>query len=487
MDILENIRRRAARLGKRGALADRYPDVARRLHVISGAHEAPDLAQNYDSYARVYESHTWTRKAIGVYTTSLKSLPQYVLDGNGKALLNHWLAGLLASPNDTQDASAFREDSIVHSLLGGEIPIEVVPDKRGRPAQLWARRPDWITILPDAERPAYPRAASYLYYDSDVVSSEARTSEARRQYAIEIPPECMIFDRFYNPLSKWRGLAPITAVRNSITIDLFAQAWSRTFLGNGARPDFAIISPQPLTPIERAALEDQMLGKYGGPEGWHRPIVLDDGTEIKPFSWAPKDMEWVQQRELARDEVAAIFGVPDEIMGYGRNTYENFTTANQVLWTLTLKPWQDRYDQVLTRHFRQMGALGANETIATDFSSVGALQEDDAPRIEKAGKLWAMGVPFNTLDERLSLGIGPIEGGEIGYLPNGLTPADMVTGLVPAPSENGPVPSLGSEPAQLSARRLLPVVRRVRPDDLGSMAASVLDEAARLAEAFGKG
>lgn len=484
MGLLDNIRRRASRMAQRGALADRYPDVARREHLVTGAYEAPDLSQNFQSYGDVYRSHTWTRKAIGVVATSLKALPQYVLDANGKALLQHRITGLLASPNDSEDASAFRESNIIHSLLGGEIPIEIVPDKQGRPAQLWARRPDWITILPDAERPAYPRVALYCYYDPDVVPSSV-TAEQRRQYAIDIDPRYMIFDKFANPLSKWRGLAPITAVRNGITIDLFAQSWSRTFLAGGARPDFAILSPQPLTATERVALEDQFMAKFAGPGGWHRPAVLDDGTEIKPFSWAPKDIEWLQQREIARDEVAAIFGVPDEIMGYGRDTYENFSTAHGVLWTLTLKPWQDRYDQVLTRHFRMLGALGAGESIATDFSGVGALQEDDAPRIEKAGKLWAMGVPFNTLDERLSLGIGPIEGGEIGYLPSGLTPADLATGIVPA--TNAPVPSLGSEPAQLSARRLLPVVRRVRPDDLRRLAEDVLDDAARLANEHSEG
>ena len=58
-----------------------------------------------------------------------------------------------------------------------------------------------------------------------------------------------------------------------------------------------------------------------------RPVVQEEGvTDIKTFYFVHKDIEWMEQRRFDRDEVAELFGVPDEIMGFGRDTYENFET-----------------------------------------------------------------------------------------------------------------------------------------------------------------
>lgn len=479
MGVLDNIRRRATRVGK-AALADRYPDLTSRQHLTSGTGQTPDAVQDYISAAQVYGVYTWVHKAVSVGATAIKALPVRHVDSQGKAL-SSFVGDLLVNPNDTNAPSDLWESCYVGTMLGGEMPLEVVPNKAGsQPAQIWHRRPDYVSILPDEARLAYPRAALYLYYDPDIIAKDARTAEERRKYALEIAPEWFIFDKFHNPLNKWRGLAPISAVRSGITIDLFAQAWSKTFLRRGARPDYAIVSKQPLTPNEKSALRDETVAQFSGPEGWHMPAVLDDGAEIQTFSFAPKDVEWLQQREFARDEVGAIFGVPDEVMGYGRDTYENFGAAFGVFWTLTLKPWCMRRDLVLTQYFRQRGWIKPTDSIATDYSSVGVLQEDDAPRVDKALKLWAMGVPFNVLDERLRLGVGAVPGGEIGYLPSGLTPADMITGVLPAETQ----PTTPQAPAQ-EARRMLPVMRRVNPDEVASLwSDDVLDDAARLADRF---
>jgi len=53
------------------------------------------------------------------------------------------------------------------------------------------------------------------------------------------------------------------------------------------------------------------------------------------------------------------------------------------------------------------------------------LREDYSKKLEEAAKLFAMGVPFNTINEKLKLGIDPIQGGDIGYLSAGLLPTDF--------------------------------------------------------------
>lgn len=278
------------------------------------------------------------------------------------------------------------------------------------------RRPDRVSVVPDATRLEYPTAIGYLYESEEALGQ-----------TLTIDAQYMVFDKFYNPLNPWRGLAPIHAVREGITIDLFAQAWSKSFLHNNARPDFAIIAPQGITQSEKNDYESRFLARHKGVENAHLPVILEAGvTDIKTFSFAPKDIEWLAQREMSRDEVGAVFGVPDEIMGYGKDTYENFQTALKTFWTLTLAPLIRRRDTVLTHHFRRYGWLAPTERVDTDLSDVGELQDDLTPRVELAIKLWDRGVPMDRADEIFGLGIGPTPGGNIGYLPSSLVPIDQV-------------------------------------------------------------
>jgi len=393
------------------------PDLLARERVSSyGGTQAAELQDGYASYAAVYRSYTWVRRAIDVTANNIVSLPVRVVDANDKPLDNHPVSMLLRAGNDQMTPQQVWSHWLNNMYLGGEGPLEIIDDLRGNPLWLWPRRPDLVMVRTDTtpERANYPTVAGY------VVMPEAANGASGSP--IDVPPGNMVFDKFVNPLNPWRGLAPITALRTSIIIDVFAQAWAKTFLQRGARPDYALMAPQGITRTEKERIQAELMFNFSGPDNWHKPIVLEDGiTDIKTFSFPPSDMEWVEQRQFTQNEVGALFGVPDEIMGYGKDTYENFQTALQVFWTLTLRPLCDHRDQALTHHFAtKRPLLAPGERIATDYSGVGVLQEDKVPKVDMAVKLWQIGVPFNTLDEQLGLGIGPIEGGEF---PNGTDPA----------------------------------------------------------------
>ena len=353
----------------------------------------------------------WVRKAIDEKAKNIVSLPVRVVDANGKALDNHVVSLLLRRGNDQLTMSQIWAAWLTSMDLGGEGPLEIIDDLRGNPLWLWPRRPDYVLVKADADpdRANYPSVAGY------VVMPEQNGGKP-----IDVPAENMIFTRYHNPLSIWRGLAPITAVRASIVIDVYAQAWSKTFFQKGARPDFGIIAPQGITATEKERIKAEIMHQHSG--NWFEPIVLEEGvTDIKPFSFPPSDMEWVQQRELTRNEIGAIFGVPDEVMGFGRDTYENYGKAVEAFWTLTLRPLVQYRDETLTHFFTaRRPLLAPGERIETDLSGIGVLQEDLLPKVDAASKLWAMGAPFNQLDEQLRLGIGPIPNGEF---PNGQDPA----------------------------------------------------------------
>jgi HK97 family phage portal protein len=381
-----------------------HPELEHRVHVSSTRQgRAEIVADDYLAYAQVYAQHTWVKVAVTKIAEAIAPLDVRVVAADGEVLPAHILSDFLThGGNPHESVAQIWEAWVVDRLLGGEAFLEIVSDGTGRPLEFWRREPQVVGVRIDNSRPLYPRVSGYVLGDDDQL----------------IPPDTYWHSKFHNPLNPWRGLAPITAVRQGIVIDIFAQTWSKNFLRNGARPDFAIVAPEGLTETERNAYLRDFMVEYGGYDNTHRPLILEDGvTDVKILNFAPKDVEWLKQREFSRDEIMSLFGVPDEIAGYGRNTYENFETALRVFWLQTLVPLVGARDRSLTHFFtRVRPMLSDGQKIRTDLSEIGVLQEDLTPAIQNARRLWGMGVPFNVINDRLNLGIGDIEGGDVGYV-----------------------------------------------------------------------
>jgi len=145
--------------------------------------------------------------------------------------------------------------------------------------------------------------------------------------------------------------------------------------------------------------------------------------------------------------------VPDEIMGYGKDTYENFGTAERVLWSLTIVSILGVRDSALTRWFRRWNMIGAEERIETDLSGVASLREDLTSKVTQWRDLVQNLVPPNAANDVIGLGLPDLEGGDISYmsamlvpgprLPGAKIPEDMVP---PEPPPAAPPPPAGNKP-----------------------------------------
>ncbi len=422
------------------ALWDLHPELRYREHLTEGTDAATLLDATITSPTVYYTTNTWVHKAVKCIADAICGLTLEVLNQDGDAQETHPVAMMLTRVNGSYSAADLWRAWVVDLMLNGEHGIEVVRDGRNGLAELWNRTGKNVDIRIE-KNARYGGLVGY------------RIRDKVGEY--ELKPEQLIWSRFYNPDNAWRGLAPLAAVRRGIQIDDQAQRWSLSFFQNSARADYVIVAPQALTRGEREELKAQINEQHRGIGHAHEPLVLEAG-DVKPISYPPKDIEWLAQRQNAREEIGAVFGVPDEIMGWGRDTYENFKQAELVFWRLALIPLLQQRDVLLTQWFQRSGDLKPDLSIATDLTDVQALQPDRGLLIEQANKLWTMGVPFQEINELLQLGLpDDLPGADQGYLPLSLIPAGEPRPepqpFTPPPAEPAPeeTPPEEEPPAEL--------------------------------------
>lgn len=418
------------------AMDDLHPELRDRQPLMRVRGNQTWIASPYP-YQQAVNDHAgnvWMGKAVKIISDTVAVVPLQVVQDGKPVQVD---IPLLAKPNDTQAGADVWRAWAVSMMLGGETGLEVVKAKNGRTLlEWWVRTPDVIQVVPDPARVRYGAVAGFIIDD-----------QSGDPYTL-LPDEFVHF-KFYNPRDPWRGLSPFIAARLSMKIDRNARTWAEDFFESSARPDFAVMTPQGTTKSERNDILAEVLALYRGTQ--NGAIVLEQGvTDIKPLSFAPKDIDFTAQREMSRDEVGAAAGIPDILLGFGNDSYDTpdkRVNAEETMWSLTIKPLLDYRDQVLTMFFQRAGMLKPVQQITSDLSGIKALKGDYMRKLDQARALYSMNVPFNKIDEVLQLGIGEIPGGETGA-------QDRAASLLGSPPAGAP--------AQLDAG-----VRIVKPAEKG--------------------
>ncbi len=118
------------------------------------------------------------------------------------------------------------------------------------------------------------------------------------------------------------GISPLEQLGTTVAIEDAAQRYQRSLFANGARPPSAITtSPEFLTMegTDRTKMLDQLRQDvdelYAGPDRAGKPALLPPGLEWKSVGHSAVEAALIDQRKIAREEVAAVYQIPPPMMG----------------------------------------------------------------------------------------------------------------------------------------------------------------------------
>ncbi|HEX8623258.1 MAG TPA: phage portal protein [Allosphingosinicella sp.] len=346
-----------------------------RAHV--GAATAGEWPRGYEAQVRdAYLGNPVAQRAVRLVAESVAWAPVYA-PGAGAAAAR---AAALAAP-------ALLDSAAAHLLLHGNAFVQIVADSDGTPAELFALRPERVTI--EADSGGWP--AAYVYRAGEVKTRIAALDGLGRPGLVHV--------RAMNPLDDHYGLGCLGAAAGAVAIHNSATRWNKALLDNAARPSGALSvegEDGPLAAEQYERLQAELEAYHSGGANAGRPLLLEGGVKWQAISLSPTDMDFVECKAAAAREIALAFGVPPMLLGLpGDSTYANYREANRALWRLTVLPLADRLLGALAA---ALGAWWPGLRLAVDLDQVTALAEDRE-------RLWAQvtAADFLTAEEKRAM------------------------------------------------------------------------------------
>lgn len=315
---------------------------------------------------------------------------------------NHPLALLIARPNPSESWYEIIYGAMQQLDLSGDAMVsEIKAGSRGLPRELWLLPSKWMKIKPGSER-----LIDYYEYDNGIT---------RR-----IEPEDMCHLTFPNPDSPYFGQPTLKAAGLATDVDREAAIWNKVSLQNRGASEIHIKVPDGTTADQVDFIKQKYKEKQSGPVNAREPLVTSG--DVVNLGQTAIELDFVNSRRAVWTEICAVFGLSLANLGMTESVnLANAQAMDKALWQNTIIPLLELFERQLNHQLAS--EFGTDVRMRPDLSNVEALQDSKADKLTAAQALFGMGVPFNVLDQKLELGIGEIEGGDVGYIGTGLIPA----------------------------------------------------------------
>ena len=267
------------------------------------------LSQDYSAtYEEIARRQLWARITINKLAYAIGRLPLKVYSGDDSAsrtrVRDSSLAALISAPNETKETGTtpgFLADAAYDLLVYGNAIV------------LKAQKaPDQPVLAMRAYCPRYwslDRDGNYVYQPDQ--RADKRTFKPWQVWHIVEP----------GPSTDGMGVSRLEAARLTLAIEYAAQRLGEAFFNNGARPGgiITVNGGLPHDQKQRAAAIDrfkhEIIARFGGVAKTGLPAVLEGNIQWQSMSHNLEDSAVVEHRQLTREEIAALYDVPQPAIG----------------------------------------------------------------------------------------------------------------------------------------------------------------------------
>ena len=369
-----------------------------------------DLAE--DGYMR----NSVVFRCVNEIAKGASAVPFMVKAGD-QVLDSHPIVTLLSRPNPLQSHSEFFNSIFGFLLLSGNAYILKVGSEVGAPKELHLLRPDRMVVKGGSN----PIPDRYEYVLNGRVQAtypvEERTGFSEVKHV-----------KLWNPLDDFYGLSPMSAAAIEVDQHNMSGKHNINLLSNGARPSGAVVfKPQDdagfavnLTESQRQQLLTDLNNRFSGTANAGRPLLLEGDFDWKEMGLSPKDMDFLNLKQMAATDIAMCFGVPSQLVGVSdAQTYANVAEARLALYEETIIPHLRKLESDFNEWLVPM--FGENLEFCFDIDKIPALAERTKRIYENVTSAVREGIMTRN-EAREAIGLSPIDGADDLYISATLFP-----------------------------------------------------------------
>ncbi|MBL4763510.1 MAG: phage portal protein [Gammaproteobacteria bacterium] len=296
---------------------------------LSSAHEdAPSVG--IDSALQV--STVWSCVVLIVENISSLPLDVYKTDSNNQRTVDkqtrlHQV--LHESPNKRQTSMEFWLQMLLNFVLRGNAYARIVRDRNGEVVALWPLAADQVEVI--------------VADDGNLV------------YVYRFENEGLIYNE--NDIFHIRGIgngvvgmSPLEYMRSSVGLAISAQNHtSRTYRKNARRPG-VMMTDSVLTPEQRKAVKKNFGDIVTG--SGSELHVLEAQFKFEPLGMSPADIQLLESRKFAVQDLARWFGVPSVLINDTGETTSLGSSVGQIVdgfFKLKLRPMLVLMEQAIRK------------------------------------------------------------------------------------------------------------------------------------------
>ncbi|MCV0396954.1 MAG: phage portal protein [Rhizobiaceae bacterium] len=351
-----------AALGKPAAqtfdLSNMSPDQVREFLRIGGSMEtASGVSINESSAMRVAAAWRCVNIISGTVGTLPLDLIRRVSEQVREPARGHPLRKVLTvKPNQWQTPSEFRRMMQAHLMLRGNA-YALKATLSGQVVGLVPLHPDRVEVD-----------------QLDDMTMRYRVSLKNGQYLTLTGKD--VFHLRGMSLDGVKGLSVLSHMRESLGLALQSERAGARLMKDGQFIGGTLEHPNKLSPDAYERLKASVSDRHSGADNAGKAMILEEGMKFNKVGMSAVDLQFLQQRDFQRYDIAMFFGVPPHMLG---------ATEKQTSWgsgieqqgigfvTYTLNDWLKAWEEAIKR---DLIAEREWETLDARFYTQGLMRGD---------------------------------------------------------------------------------------------------------------
>jgi len=280
------------------------------------------------AYREGFQKVTWVNRCIDAIAGNQSRLPVILREGNSPA-------GRVVNKTDRKILDLFNtkanmgENSFVFRYrLSSQLLMSsrgaFIEKIRGRDGELIA-----LQLLPPQHTAPIPDPKKFVSgFEVDM----------RNGTKVTLKPEDVVWIRKPHPLDPYLSLTPMESAGIAIEIENLSKLYNRNFLLNDGRPGGLLVVRGEIDDDDKDELKSRFRGNVNR-AGAVTVLSSDEGVDFVDTGQSPRDANYVQMRQIQKEEILAAFGVPESVIGNAAGrTFANAAEEHKVFWNETMLP-----------------------------------------------------------------------------------------------------------------------------------------------------